>query len=374
MCKTGHCIFRVLIALLGVAQTFGKVSVSDLKVWQRYVDNEQLFATKRIMSDNGFSLTAVIHGLYNLTRYYSTCRNQAIQFDYTLAYHFIWTVCSDLQVHVLSSTNIVSHTLEIKLPTALGINITVLKFHSDHYPVRCTDKRMVVGSGVGYGDDICGNPYLGRSSIIPNYTTHVFFVYRHHMETVLNISLHIQAIAFAGRHKDVSRHVEGRIFPPILQLFKGRYYVTGVISLTALVNSVEIDQGVNVGNFVAGVRISSSYCSPDVFDILAMYDGPYAGVLSTRGLMSPFQLLMEGSCLDVPTDGYLSYNASIGDLTVVLRHSLHNYTSLNFQFYLDLPAQCPGVSCRRTTVEVAHERVQMWSSILPPQPLIQFYN
>ncbi len=144
-----------------------------------------------------------------------------------------------------------------------------------------------------------------------------------------------------------------------------------MVILTALVDPVSRDRGVAVENFITRVNISSSYCSTDVLDVFAVYDGPYAGVLSTRGLISPFQLLMEGSCLDVPRGGYLSYEASIGDLTVVVRHSQHYNTALISQFEADIPAQCPGEWCKTATFEVTHDKVQIWSSVVPSQPLIQ---
>ncbi len=128
------CLSPILIVLLGVVHIFGKAPVPDLKLWQRYVDNEQSLATARIMSDNGFSLAALIHGLYNFTRFYSTCRSQAIHFNHALTHHVIWTVCSDLQVYVLSSADAMKHKLEIRMPTAFAINITVLTFHSDFDP------------------------------------------------------------------------------------------------------------------------------------------------------------------------------------------------------------------------------------------------
>ncbi len=369
----GLCISHILIVLLGVVHIFGKAPVTNLKLWQHYVDNEQSLATARIMSDNGFSLTAVIHGLYNLTRFYSTCPSQAIQFNHTVTQHFIWTVCSDLQVYVLSSADAIEHRLEIRMPRAFAINITVLTFHSDFDTVTCFDKLLAIPLVEKLDFDIiCGNPYLGRTSIISYYTNNLLFLYRRHAESVLHINLHIQAIAYVGRSKGhFLPEVASDNFPPILQSFNGKNYVTKVVILTAVVDLVAGDWVVAVENFITRVNISSSYCSTDVLDVFAVYDGPYAGVLSTRGLISPFQLLMEGTCLDVPTGGYLSYEASIGDLTVVVRHSQHYNTTLICQFETGLPAQCPGEWCRAATFEVTHDKVQIWSFVAPSQPLIQ---
>ncbi len=156
---------------------------------------------------------------------------------------------------------------------------------------------------------------------------------------------------------------EKHLFAPSLQSINGKYYGASVVSLTASYDSLR-----SFHTDVPTVQIWPSKCNSDLS--FAVYDGPYTGVLSTRGLVSPFQLLVEGLCEDIPTSGYLSYNSSIGDLTVVVRHSLNPSTVFRCKFDYK-PALCPGESCTKTTVEVAHGNLQKWSSIVPRRPLKQ---
>ncbi len=368
----GTCL--ILIVLDSVVQIFGKSSVPDLKVWQCYVDNELSLIAERItLPDNKLSLAAVIHGLYNLTKFYSTCRSQDRQFAHTVTYHSLWTVCSYLQISVPSSANFNNHTLEISSPKPLGFNITVLRFTSGHDPVNC-ETAMAVGLDGRYDDGFCGNPYLGRSVIIGHHTADISFLHNHREKSFLNISLHIQAVASLGRpalDEYDFPEVESHIYPISLQTFHGKYYGASVVSLTASLHSAHKDRGLAVMNSIVGVTLFSSNCNPDGLDVFALYDGPYAGVLSTSGLISPFQLLMEGTCQDVPIGGHLSYNSSIGDLTLVVRSSSLHDTAFVWHFHLDIPAQCPGQSCKTTTVEVIRDKVQTWSSASPQQPLKQ---
>ena len=362
------CLIVFTLCMVQHAETY---SAEELKLWQRYVDNEQVLAIERVLSHKGVSLSEVLPALHNFTRFYSTCRRTNIQFDDRVTFHSIWTVCSYLQVSVLSSTSTDSHTLEISAPTALGLNITTLKFGSDSDMVQvCQNKVMAVPQDNDRWDIICGNPYLERSSLVPHHNTTVFFRHHNHQESILMVSLHVQVTALLGRNIPRQDHyfsmetvTEKHLFTPSLQLINGKYYAATVLSLTASYDTMN-----SVNSYVPVVHIWSSNCNSDLS--FAVYDGPYAGVLSTRGLVSPFELLVEGVCEDIPTSGYLSYNSSIGDLTIVVRDSLNTNNILGCQFEY-VPALCPGESCMTTTVEVIHDKIQKWRSIMPRRPLIQ---
>ncbi len=359
-----------LVTLLIVVRLAGTTSVEVLKFWQLYIDNEQALALAGI-SQKGMSLSTVLHGLHNLPTRYSTCSSSQIQFDDTVTFHSIWTVCSYLQVSVLSSTSKDTHTLEIRAPKALGLNITTLKFESDNDMVYVCDKKiMAVQQENNHFDVICGNPYLERTSLVPHHNTTVFFRHQYHEESILMVNLHIQIIALLGKsipilnyYSSIDKVREKHLFAPSLQSINGKYYGASVVSLT-----VSYDSMTRVNSDVPSVQIWHSGCNSDLS--FAVFDGPYAGVLSTRGLVSPFELLVEGVCEDIPTSGYLSYNSSIGDLTVVVRHSLNPSTVLKCKFEYISPL-CPGESCTKTTVEVAHDNLQKWSSVVPERPLLQ---
>ncbi len=349
---------------VGVAQQSGIYLEEDLKLWQRYVDNEQSLATGRILSQKGLSFITALRELYNLTKLYSTCRSQNIQFDDTDTFHSVWTVCSRLQVSVLSSTN--KYMLEIRTPTVFGLNITALEFRSDSNQEHvCWSKAMLIQYGKNDWElMICGSPYLGRTSLVAHHNAMVGFSHQYHKESVLKVSLHIQVASVLGKSISISSIqsvTKTHIFPPTLQSRHGKIYGSNVVILTSSYNSLG-----RVPGYVPEVHIMPSNCSQGAS--FAVYDGPYAGVLSTTGLLSPFQLLMEGLCEDVTTN----YVSSIGDLTVVMTSPFYqNPDATTICKFRYIPASCPGKSCIITTVDVDHDNLQMWSSIVPRRPLIQ---
>ncbi len=364
------CMYICLMALTGcVAQLSETYSEQDLKSWQPYIANEQSITIGRILSQKGLSFVTALRGLYDLTKFYSTCRGQNIQFDDRVLFHSIWTVCSRLHVSVSSSTKRINHRLEIRTPKALGLNITTLRFGSEHDRGHfCKRKAMsVVTRNNKPGDVICGNPYLGRSSLVPDHIITVYFRHQYHMESVLEISLHIQGTARLRRSVDnfTVENVEAHFFSLNLQSINGKDYGAEVVAF-----AVSYDSRSGFYNTVPAVYVFPSNCSSDLS--FAVYDGPYAGVMSTKGLLSPFQLLVEGFCADIPTSGYLTYTSSIGDLTVVIRYSPNHSPLKEFSCEFEyVPAVCPGESCTTNTVEVAHNNIQMWTFMMPQRPLIQ---
>ncbi len=174
-------------------------SVEDLKFWQRYVDNEVALAIEGILSQKGLSLSMILHGLSNFRKLSSTCRSLTIQFDDRVTFHSIWTVCSYLQISIPSSISEDTHTLAIRAPKVLGLNITTLKFESDHDLVHVCDKKvMAVPQENNHFDVICGNPYLERTSLVPHHNTTVFFRHQYHDESILKVTLNVQVTGLLG--------------------------------------------------------------------------------------------------------------------------------------------------------------------------------
>ncbi len=357
------CFIAVTVA---VAAQSGISLEEDLKWWQRYVDNEQSLVLGRILSEKGLSFITALRGLYNLTTFYSTCRSQNIQFDDRVTFHSIWTVCSRLQLSVLSSTN--EYMLKIGTPTVFGLNITALEFHSDNNQEHvCMSKAMLIlYDNNDWELMICGNPYLGRTSLVAHHNAIVGFSHQYHKESFLKVSLHIQVAVVLGKsnfRSSIQEYLETHSFPPTLHSRSGNIFVSNVVILTSSYDSLGRVQGT-----VPEVHINRTNCSPGAW--FAVYDGPFAGVLSTRGLMSPFHLLMEGLCEDEGLTTH--YISSIGDLTVVMTPPFYQnpYVTPICKFRY-IPVPCPGESCITTTVNVSHDNLQMWNSVVPRRPLIQ---
>ncbi len=80
-------------------------------------------------------------------------------------------------------------------------------------------------------DVVCGNPYLGRSSLLTDHIIAVYFRHQYHMESVLEISLYIQATTLLRRSVGnfTVENVEAHLFSLILQSINGKDYCAEVV-------------------------------------------------------------------------------------------------------------------------------------------------
>ncbi len=121
----------------------------------------------------------------------------------------------------------------------------------------------------------------------------------------------------------------------------------------------------------AVLRIVKQNCSRREIrdDLLSIYDGPYAGVLSGGYLKSPFVLLGEVQCGQLADDERI-YKGSIGELTVTLAQSqpFNDTIKASFEF---LRVHCPGEYCWQTDIHVSLAQVRTVSFGQPAAPMIQ---
>ncbi len=96
------------------------------------------------------------------------------------------------------------------------------------------------------------------------------------------------------------------------------------------------------------VYLPQQDCANRDMDIISIFDGPYAGIVTTQGLVSPLAKLFSGSCV---TMSRRHISGSIGSLTMTWSNRQTDKVTLLFIFYSS-SLGCPGKSCFLQTIPV----------------------
>ena len=98
------------------------------------------------------------------------------------------------------------------------------------------------------------------------------------------------------------------------------------------------------------IYIPQQDCRDRQSDLLTIYDGPYAGLLTPTGLQSPFSVLGKKTCRDLLPEE--AFNSSLGDVSLLWSNPSTANADISF-IYFTSTLKCPGQFCGVTAIPVS---------------------
>ena len=397
MSSTLHVIFLVVVSALCSNSRIPATGDTETRLWWKYINQNLLSAMRKAFSKSTHSTYTEVFSdfVVQVSSKYALCERVGLSLGNLSSVHItVPLLCNYLTVDIASPRNQTTYVLQIVAPKFFFLNITFLHQDADSDPVFCPDKFISIEegpSGTSEREDLCGRPHP-RTLIIQHNMARIRLQYKDTKKR-MTAQFHCQIATqiYPGRiemarmfrnlfllGKEYPQWIEDRILqdfdyyasfsmiwsPPGMQPYPLRLYIW-TVSLTKL----RFGHSPRFGRAV--LRIVKQNCSRREIedDLLSIYDGPYAGVLSGGHLKSPFVLLGEVQCRQL-ADKEKIYRGSIGELTITLAQSqpLNDTVKASFEY---LGFHCPGENCWQKDIQISLAQVRTLSFFQPATPMIQ---
>ena len=286
------------------------------------------------------------------------------------------------------------YKVQISVPRPLSVNISVLHYSSYYESFGCTYDRVTIGYFLPNSSNFltcfhfCGRTPK-RNVLLPSSTASIHLHYQKFSQDS-HLRLQFQAIQslngqrsrnnltfFTGQDNEVAEFApacEEFTNPKAENAFSIR---TGQIPLHDI-NAYDVayfltSPGISV-NFLpelqfhkVRVYFPEQDCTGRQHGHVFVYDGPYAGILTPRGLISPYSVLIQGGCHYVTNR---TASSSVGDISVVWLNRLRK----NYQFRVDFnmnPTSCGHEFCSARILQSCHVTTNTITVLTKEVPSIQ---
>ncbi len=122
------------------------------------------------------------------------------------------------------------------------------------------------------------------------------------------------------------------------------------------INSLPFNNSGDLAMVALSIYMTQQNCNGRHSDSLVVYDGPYAGILTPSGLISPFRMIAKKTCTDLSPG--VVFNSSIGDISVLWSNLFGRNATISF-FFLAFPASCPSQFCHIATFPVRQDQPKL---------------
>ena len=312
-------------------------------------------------------------GQYEYQLYYVTSRPLPL-FTPT---HSINGLCGSVDILTFHRANIAGYyKVSISVPRPLSVNVSVIHYSSYYESFGCMYDRVTIGYFPQNSSNFltcfhfCGRSPK-RNVLLPTSTADIHLHYQKFSQDS-HLRLQFQAtqspsvqksinnVTFTAQDKERAEFApacEDFTIPKVEDAFSIR---TGQIPFQNI-NTYDVayfltSPGISV-KFLPNLQFyklrlyfPEQDCTGREHGQVFVYDGPYAGVLTSHGLISPYSVLTQGGCHYITNR---TVSSSIGDISVVWLNRLRK----DYQFQVDFNSNL--TSCRHA--EFCSART-LWSS------------
>ncbi len=297
----------------------------------------------------------------------------------------IASVCGHLNITIPSTNAWGTIQLEIQMPSMFFLNVTILKEEANRDSMGCFNKRIIVMAPSGEAMvSFCGNPDLPRSVLIQNNIGHIEIAAKPFIE--LNVSMEYQVLTSLTPNMTKKTSCRDCIKPFNDYKYSSHWiYTQEFTESNAVVRSSHSNKPATFYTWLISVsnltnkmtemlqRISLTCLLRNCnWDVVTVHDGPYVGALAATGLLSPFPLLLQTSCMD--STGNDTVESALGEVTITLIDFYPTHVDTVCTFTA-VPIQCPDTYCKVDNLQVARtvtHRVTSFTSDRPVIHLLQF--
>ncbi len=289
----------------------------------------------------------------------------------------IASVCGYLSMRLFNSnmTSVLGR-LEIQTPPYFFLNVTVLEEKADKDSI-CFNKMITIEAHSGeLVERLCGKPYLPRTALIPSHIGQVqAYIVKPFTEQSMTVQYQIvtklpldmmttdscsDCIRALNNYEHyIHDFTESNAVGRSSHSNRPAIIYTWMISVSKVTNKItEMLQRMSLTCMLRN-------CTRDVVTI---HDGPYVGALAATGLMSPFPLLLQSSCMDPATEND-AVESALGEVTITLIDFYPTHVDTVCTFAA-VPIECPDAYCKVDNLQVDRTVTHRVTSLTSDRPFI----